>query len=84
MTGINATIELKTRLCKVRNEFGYFHVWEFYSRPLEASPMIGGAPAGVFSQIFGIVEFKNGVRRVEPTDIHFCDEDNTFLNGLEG
>lgn len=45
--------------------------------------MIGGAPAGVFSKIFGIVEFKNGVRRVDPTDIHFCDEDNDVLNERE-
>lgn len=83
MAGINATVELKTRLCKVGDELGYFHVWEFYSKPLEPSPMIGGAPAGVFSKIFGIVEFKDGVRRVDPTDICFCDEDNALLNDME-
>ena len=36
--------------------------------------MIGGPPAGVFSQIHGIVEFEDGVRRVDPTRIKFCDE----------
>lgn len=79
MAGINATIEWGTRLCKVGDEIGYFHIWEFYSKPLEASPMIGGTPAGVFSKIFGIVEFADGVRRVDPTDICFCDEMNDVL-----
>lgn len=82
MAGINATIGWETRLCKVGSEFGYFHVWEHFSKPLEASPMIGGAPAGVFSKIFGIVEFADGVRRVDPTDICFCDEDNRTLEEI--
>lgn len=82
MEGINATIELRTRLCKVGDEIGHFHVWEFFSKPLEASPMIGGAPAGVFSKVFGIVEFADGVRRVDPTDICFCDEDNRMLEEM--
>lgn len=65
-------IEWKTRLCTVNDKLGYFHAWEHYSKPLEASPLIGGAPAGVFSKIFGIVEFSDGVRRVDPTDICFA------------
>lgn len=75
-------MEWKTRLCKVKNEFGYFHLWECYSTPLEASPLMGGAPAGVFSKIFGIVEFEDGIRRIDPTDIHFCDNDNDALKDL--
>lgn len=47
-----------------------------------ASPLVGGEPAGLFSQIFGIVEFKDGVRRVDPTAIIFCDEENAMLNTL--
>lgn len=78
----NIEIELKTRLCTVGNEIGYFHVWEFFSQPLEASPLIGGAPAGVFSKVFGIVEFPSGVRRVDPTDIYFCDNENDALKDL--
>lgn len=70
------------RLCKVKEETGYFHVWENYSKPLAASPMIGGEPAGAFSKIFGIVEFEDGVRRVDPTDIKFCDEENGMLTVL--
>lgn len=53
-----------------------------FSQPLEASPLIGGAPAGVFSKIFGIVEFAGGVRRVEVNDIYFCDNDNEALKDL--
>ena len=73
------TVSWKTRSCEVNGEFGEFHTWEMYSKPLEASPLIGGAPAGVFSKIFGIVEFPDGVRRIDPEDIKFCDEDNEFL-----
>lgn len=70
------------RLCKVGNDIGYFHTWEHYSEPIPASPFVGGAPSGVFSKVFGIVEFENVVRRVDPTDIVFNDEKNTFLNGV--
>lgn len=73
---------MKTRLCKVRGEYGYFHTWEHYSKPLPESPFIGGEPAGVLSQVFGIVEFKDRVHRVEPTSIEFVD-DNTFLAKVE-
>ena len=76
-------IEWKTRPCTVNDKLGYFHAWEHYSKPLEASPLIGGAPAGVFSKIFGIVEFSDGVRRVDPTDICFCDEENQMLSEME-
>lgn len=53
----NITISHETRLCKVKDKLGYFHTWEHYSNPVPASPMIGGAPAGVISQVFGIVGF---------------------------
>lgn len=82
MAGIEITYRQENRLCIVGNEYGYFHVWEHFSQPLEASPLIGGAPAGVFSKIFGIVEFADGVRRVEVNDIYFCDNDNEALKDL--
>lgn len=69
----------KTRLCKVNNKLGYFHTWEHYSRPVEASLLVGGAPAGVIGQVFGIVEFSDGVKRVQPYEIQFCDEINAYL-----
>lgn len=75
-------IKLKTRECTVNGEAGLFHLWEVYSQPLGASPFIGGAPAGVFSRAYGIVEFSDGVRRVELTDIQFCDEENERLTIL--
>lgn len=77
------TITYENRLCKVEGKLGYFHTWEHYSRPVEASPLVGGAPAGVISQLFGIVEFTDGVKRVEPYMIHFCDEQNAILNDME-
>lgn len=76
------TIVRETRLCKVEERLGYFHTWEHYSRPVEASPLVGGAPAGVISQVFGIVEFTDGVKRVEPYMIQFCDEQNAILNDM--
>ncbi|MCQ4833998.1 hypothetical protein NE556_02110 [[Clostridium] symbiosum] len=83
MAGLNMQMEWKTRLCQVGEKLGYFHAWEHYSKPLEASPLMGGAPAGVFSKMFGIVEFSDGVRRVDPTDICFCDEENDMLLKME-
>lgn len=41
--------------------------------------MIGGPPAGVIAYVFGIVEFPEGVERVEPIYIKFCDEINAGL-----
>lgn len=35
-------INWETRLCTVNGETGYFHIWEQYSKPLEASPLVGG------------------------------------------
>lgn len=73
-------IKQERRLCTVNGETGYFHTWEQYSKPMEASLLIGGAPAGVFSKVFGIVEFEDGVRRVDPWVIKFCDEENEMLS----
>lgn len=44
---------------------------------------MGGAPAGIFSKMFGIVEFSDGVRRVDPSEIVFCDEENRMLSEME-
>lgn len=82
MSGLNLEIRLETRLCKVEGKFGYFHTWEHYSQPVEASPLVGGAPAGVVSRVFGIVEFPEGVKRVEPYEIQFCDEQNAILSEM--
>ena len=39
----------------------------------------GRHPVG---QVYGIVEFKDGVRRVDPVSIKFCDEENANLCAL--
>lgn len=44
--------------------------------------MAGGPPAGVISRVYGIVEFKDRVGRVEPHHIKFCDEQNAVLNEM--
>ena len=64
----------------VNGEHGYFHCWEQYSKPIEPSPMIGGHPGGVVSYTIGIVEFENGISRIDPTLIKFCDEENAMLS----
>ena len=68
------TIRNELRLCKVHGEVGYFHCWEHFSQPVPAGTTPGSPPAGVVSYVSGIVEFENGVRRVDPVAIHFCDE----------
>lgn len=78
----NISVSWELRLCEVNGMLGYFHTWEHYSRPAEASPLVGGAPAGVIGQVFGIVEFPDGVKRVEPYKIKFCDEQNAMLGKM--
>ena len=73
-------IHWDTRLCEVDGETGYFHTWEQYSQPVEGSLTVGGAPAGVVSRVYGIVEFERGVRRINPDRIIFCDEEHEMLH----
>lgn len=68
------------RLCRVGDEYGYFHCWEHYATPMEPSPMIGGSPGGQFSRVYGIVELEKGIRRVEINEIEFRDEEHSMLN----
>jgi len=80
---LNAEIEIKkeTRLCKVNGEYGIFHLWEEqYTRPIsdELSFML----TGIGSQVFGIVEFADCVKRVQPDEIIFCDEQSDYLAQL--
>ena len=73
-------IRHELRLCKVNNELGYFHCWEHFSQPVPAGLTIGSPPAGVISYVSGIVEFEDGVRHVDPTEIKFCDEEHAALS----
>lgn len=78
----NIRIEPELRLCTVQGELGFFHCWEYYSRPVAASPLAGGEPAGICSKVLGIVEFTDGVRCIRPYLIKFCDEKNGILNAM--
>lgn len=75
MPGLNCEIGWKTRLCEVNGELGRFHIWEQWSNVVDASPLRGGQ----IGQVYGIVEFKDGVRRVDPAKIKFCDDENALL-----
>lgn len=77
------TIRPELRSCTVHGELGYFHCWEHFRQPIGASLFVGGAPAGVVSKVYGIVEFADGVRHVEPSTIKFCDETNACLQAMK-
>ena len=64
-------------------DLGSFHCWEHWANVIDASPLRGGHPGGQISQVYGIVEFSDGVRRIEPTKINFTDEDNMWLSVME-
>ena len=82
MAGLKMNVEFPTRLCEVKGELGYFHLWEQWSNVVDASLLRDGHPAGQIGQVYGIVEFKDGVRRVDPVSIKFCDEENADLCAL--
>ena len=55
------------------SKLGYFHMWEQYSRPVTPASLIGDVPGSrTYAQVYAIVEFANGVRRLDPTEITFC------------
>ncbi len=83
MAGLNCEVGWKTRLCEVNGELGHFHIWEQWSNVIDASPLRGGHPGGRIGQVYGIVEFKDGVRRVDPVKIKFCDDENAILAEME-
>lgn len=81
-SGVTFELRPEIRLCEVKGEIGYFHCWEHRADVVDASPMIGGHPGGQISYILGIVEFSDGVKRVDPTFIKFSDETNNILKGF--
>lgn len=83
MSSTEMTIKYEKRLCEVDEKLCYFHMWENYSQPVEASILIGGAPAGIVSFVSGIVEYPDGsIKKVPPTSIVFVDEENEMLKDL--
>ena len=77
------TIRYETRGCVVNGRPGYFHCWEHWANVVGESALRGGHPGGQVGQVYGIVEFSDGVKRVDPTQINFTDEENAMLGGLE-
>ena len=83
MAKFEIPITHRTRDCEVGGRPGYFHMWEYFSKPVPASLTIDGPPAGVIAQVYGIVEFSDGVERVDPCSIKFTDADNHYLRNYE-
>lgn len=73
------TISYKTRDCTVNGRLGYFHCWEHWANVVGESALVGGHAAGQVGRVYGIVEFSDGVKRVDPVKIKFCDETNDIL-----
>ena len=76
------TIEYERRLCKVDDRIGCFQCWEQYADVIAPGLTIGSHPGGQYSRIFGVVEFADGVERVDPSHIKFVDEENSYLKEL--
>lgn len=74
---------LNARLWDANGRPGFFHCWEHFSKPVPASLLMGGEPSWVIGCVFGIVEFSDGVKRINPDNIDFCDEQNQVLYALE-
>lgn len=83
MANLEVPIKIRTRDCVVDGQPGYFHTWEQYSEVMPPSPLVGGHSGGTIAQVFGIVEFSDGVRRVEPYKIEFVDEEHANLVAYE-
>ena len=83
MAQFEIPIKQATRSCIVDGRPGTFHLWEQFSTVVPPSPMVGGPPGGAVSSVYGIVEFSDGVKRVDPINIKFTDEDNSYLSAYE-
>lgn len=77
MASLNTTPKL--RPCIVDNDEMLFHCWVNVSQIVSPSIMVGGHNGGVISDIFGLVENKEGkVLKVYTKDIRFLDSGNHF------
>lgn len=78
----NITVKKELRLCKVGEKLGYFHCWEQYGDVILPGLTAGSSPGGQYLRMFGIVEFRDQIERVDPTKIQFVDETHSFLEQL--
>ena len=79
MNNQNWNIRWTTRDCEVDGRYGYFHTWEQYSEIIPPSLLKGGHSGGVVAGVFGIVEFPEGIERVDPVKIKFVDREHADL-----
>lgn len=62
------------RPCIVNGKKAVFHRWHEFCNVIEASIMVGGAPAGQIKYTLGTVEFEDGtIEEVAPHQIKFED-----------
>lgn len=62
------------RPCIVNGKKALFHKWNEFAKVVEASPLIGGSPAGQIKYTLGMVEYEDGtVEEVLPRHIKFLD-----------
>lgn len=78
----NIKLTYETRKCTVDDRLGYFHCWELYADVIAPGLTIGSHPGGQYARVFGIVEFADGVERVDPSKIKFIDEEHESLCSL--
>lgn len=51
---------IELRPCIVDDHKALFHGWTEKEYVVEASPLIGGAPAGQIKYLYGVVEYEDG------------------------
>ena len=63
---------------------GYFHCWEYYSRPIDPSPFVGGHPGGTFCECYALIEKADGViHRFGHGKFRFVDEEHEILKEMD-
>ena len=76
-------IKPELRCCEVDGKLGYFHCWERYRDILAPGLIAGSHPDIQYYRVLGIVEFSDGVERVDPSRIKFNDEKNCTLRMMQ-
>lgn len=84
MNGLDVENGTRLRLVEVNGRPGYFLHWEDYSYPFITANMgEGDYPPGWMKQTYALIEFSDGVERVDPTDVKFVDDINESLAPFE-
>lgn len=73
-------VKKELRLCKIGKEIGYFHCWEQYGDVISPGIMVGSNQGDQYLRVFGIVEFDDRIKRVDPTKIQFIDDTHNYLH----